>query len=83
MLPIKPYANEAESLAIGDLTIENRIDQVELYGSIQLTRDKAGLEQARQLKQLLDAVVATLEEDKNLPEKISFKPTDKVDNPFK
>jgi hypothetical protein len=83
MSAIAPYANEAETLEIGELTIENRLDQVELYGSIQLTRDKAGLEQARQLKQILDAVVATLEADKHLPDKISFKPTDEVDNPFK
>ena len=79
---IKPYHNEAESLAISDLTVENRVDRVSVYGSIELTRDKAGLEQARALKEVIDAVVAALEAEKSLPDHISIKPTEKVKNPF-
>ena len=82
MSSITPYANEADSLEIGGLTIENRLDQVEVYGDIQLTKDKVGLQQAKALKAVLDAVVQVLEADKNLPEKIEFKPTDEVNNPF-
>ena len=83
MSNFKPFKNEEESLTIDDLTIENRLDRVSLYGSVQLTRDKTGLQHARQLKELVDAVVAALEAEKGLPEHIAVKPTDKVDNPFK
>lgn len=82
MSPIQPYANDADSLEIGELTIENRLDRISMYGAIELTRDKAGLHQARELRQLLDAIVIALETDKNLPENIRYKPTDTVDNPF-
>jgi hypothetical protein len=83
MSPITPYANEADALEIGDLTIENRLDQVSLYGEIQFTKDKQGLRQAKELKSIVDAVVKALEAEKHLPEHITFKPTDQVDNPFK
>jgi hypothetical protein len=83
MSSIKPYTNEADSIEIGDLTIENRLDQVSMYGDIQLTKDKVGLQQAKELKAIIDAVVKALEAEKNLPDHITFKPTDQVDNPFK
>ena len=51
---ISPFANESESLGIGDLTIENRTDRISIYGNIDLTRDKAGLEHARMLKAVLE-----------------------------
>lgn len=82
MPDIIPFANEEDVLEIGDMTIENRLDQVAIYGDLQLTRDKRGLEQARALKAVLDAVVQALETDKELPQQISYTPTDDVDNPF-
>ena len=80
---ISPFANESESLGIGDLTIENRTDRVSIYGSIDLTRDKTGLEHARMLKAVLDKLVQALETEKSLPDKIA--PPDRPDevaNPF-
>ncbi|OGQ55458.1 MAG: hypothetical protein A3J24_03615 [Deltaproteobacteria bacterium RIFCSPLOWO2_02_FULL_53_8] len=77
-----PYKNESESLGIGELTVENRTDRIELYGSLQLTRDKAGLALALSLKELLDATVKALQAE-SLPEKIEGKPEKKVSNPFK
>jgi len=44
------YENEEETFQIDQLTIENRLDRVQVYGSIELTKDKVGLEHARQLK---------------------------------
>jgi hypothetical protein len=79
---ITPYANESESLEIADLTIENRLDRISLYGDLQLTRDKQGLAQAVQLKAILDAVVATLRADPQLPDHVPVTPPDKVKNPF-
>ena len=72
MKTIKPYANESESLNLADLTVENRTDRVQIYGSIHLTRDKTGLEHARVLKRLLDDVVQALENEKSLPDKVTL-----------
>jgi len=82
IMAIKPYQNEEESLVIGDLTVENQLDRVSVYGSIELTRDKAGLQQAKALKEIVDAVVTALEQEKGLPEQVQVKPTETVKNPF-
>ena len=80
---LQPFQNESQSLGIGELTIENRVDQVELYGSLAITRDQAGLRLARELKSVVDATLAALESATDLPEQIALRPTDSVDNPFK
>jgi len=78
---INPFQDESESLQIGGLTIENRVDRVSIYGTIDLTLDKVGLVNARQLKEVLDLTLAELEKSE-LPDKISLAPADTVDNPF-
>ena len=78
---INPFQNESETLQIGDLTIENRFDQVSFFGSLDITRDKMGLGNARQLKGILDLVVVKLEGD-DLPDQVTIEPTDTVKNPF-
>ncbi len=80
---LRPFENESQSITVGELTIENRTDQLELYGSLAITRDRAGLARARELKAVIDATLAQLEGEPDLPELISFRPTDSVDNPFK
>lgn len=80
---LQPFQNESQSIGIGELTIENRLDQLELYGSLSITRDQAGLALARRLKGVLDAALAHLEAATDLPEKIATRPGDSVDNPFK
>jgi hypothetical protein len=82
MANIKAFQNEEESIAIGELTAENRLDRISLYGSLQITRDKAGLKLALELKELIDAAVTALQAEK-LPEHIAVAPSEKVDNPFK
>jgi len=80
---ITPFANEADSVGIGDLTIENQTDQVSIYGSLDLTRDKRGLKNARALKELVDNVVRVLEADKTLLDKLPPpKAPGRVKNPF-
>ncbi len=81
--PLKPFENESDSWSIDQLTIENRVDQLEIYGSLSVTRDKVGLERALRLKDIIDAAVEALQDDAALPDRITFKPTDSVDNPFK
>ena len=83
MPTLQPFQNEADSLGIGEMTIENRLDQLEFYGSLAITRDKRGLQLALELKALLDATVAHLQAAPDLPEAIAPAPTDSLDNPFK
>jgi hypothetical protein len=78
---ISPFKNESECLQIGDLTIENRIDRVSIFGSIDITRDKQGLGVARQLKQILERTLKVLEAA-DLPDQIVLEPTESVKNPF-
>ena len=82
-MKLQPFDNETQSISLGDLTIENRLDQLEIYGSLSITRDQAGLALALQLKQLMDDTVAHLQKAQDLPSQLSPKPTDQVDNPFK
>ena len=80
----RPFADEAVALRIGGLTAENLLDRVSLWGNLDLTRDRAGLQRARELRALLDTVVAALEgEGKALPERIAPpEPPSTVKNPF-
>lgn len=82
MSTFRPFQNEEQSFNIGDLTIENRLDRIEVYGSVQITRDKTGLEHAKALKKLLDAIVSVLE-SAPLPDAITIKPAEVVENPFR
>ena len=83
MSKLSPFADDAASLSIGKLTIENGTDRVALYGTLDLTRDKQGLAHARALKALLDQAVQVLEADKALPDAIPAPAAAKtVTNPF-
>lgn len=70
MPSLDPFADAAASLGIGDLNVENGRDRVALYGGLDLTRDKAGLKRARELKAVLDAVVRHLEAAHDLPDAV-------------
>ncbi len=82
----RPYENEADVLQVSDLNVENRVDRISVFGSVHLTRDKAGLRLATVLKAVLDAVVLKLQEeagDNSLPETIPVPRTAKfVKNPL-
>ncbi|MEZ0171156.1 hypothetical protein [Microvirga sp. TS319] len=83
MPKFQPFSNDSASLNINDLTVENGTDKVAIYGSLDLTRDKEGLQNARALKGLVDAVVKALSQDKDLPDKVQpDEPTQQVKNPF-
>lgn len=76
----KPFDGN-QSVSVGDLTIENAEDKVILYGDLEITRDKAGLENLQKLLSLLESTKKILEKE-NLPDKIENKPTEKIKNPF-
>ncbi len=44
------FADDVASMSIARLTIENGIDRIALCGSLDLTRDRQGLEHARALR---------------------------------
>ena len=77
-----PYANEADVLTIGGLTIENRLDRITVSGDIDLTADQAGLAHASALHRLLGDVVKQLEARKDLPQQLPPPAVATVDNPF-
>ena len=76
-----PFANESDAISIGGLSIENRTDRISIYGSIDITRDRAGLAHAEQLQALFASIVAAMQQQA-LPAAISIKPAEDVDNPF-
>ena len=78
---IKPFQNETETFQIDQLTVENRLDRVQLYGSIEITRDKKGLESASKLKSLLDNIVQTLSAEE-LPDEVVVAQKNTIANPF-
>lgn len=76
-----PYANEADVLHIGGLTVENRLDRITIAGDIDLTLDKAGLADTRALHKLLTDVLAKLEAT-DLPDRLPPPDVQTVSNPF-
>jgi hypothetical protein len=75
------YQNEEETCQIDQLTVENRVGRVQVYGSIELTKDKVGLARARQLKELVERVVKVLS-SQDLPEQVTVEDSKTVKNPF-
>lgn len=82
---LKPFDNDSQATVIAsDFTVENGTDAVTLSGSLELTKDKAGLAHAKALQALLVDVIAHLEGEEDLPEKLARKdnPPAYIQNPF-
>ena len=85
---IDPFANDHQSMQIGELVIENQKDKVIIYGDINLVFDEVGYEQAKQLHELSSKILLAFE-DKSLYSKYESKSKEKddqsdkiIDNPF-
>ena len=78
-----PFADVSSVRTIGALSFENGAQAITLHGSLDLTRDAAGLARARALKRTVDAIVAALEAAE-LPEVVAMTETAPtlVKNPF-
>ncbi|NKG35175.1 hypothetical protein [Acinetobacter junii] len=76
-----PFETGNESSSIYDLTLENQVDCVSLYGNLQITKDQVGLKAAKALQQLINDVVIALEKEE-LPAQIERKPEQEIENPF-
>ena len=78
-----PFADDAKVRQVAGFSIENGTGALALHGSLEITRDRAGLDRARALTALLQSIVACLEAD-DLPAAIAedegAAPT--VRNPF-
>lgn len=78
----KAFENGTESHAIHDLTIENDVDRVSIYGNLQITKDQAGLKVALALQAVMNQLVQQLQSESDLPEHIQNKESDEIGNPF-
>ena len=58
---IDPFANNHQSMQIGELVIENQEDKIIIYGDINLVLDEAGYEQAKQLHELTSRILTSFE----------------------
>lgn len=83
MTSLIPFENETQSINIDELTIENRLDRIELYGALVITRDQIGLQRALEIQSLINATVQSLQEQTDLPQAVEIKPSETIDNPFK
>ncbi|MGO8953654.1 MAG: hypothetical protein ACLPWS_11010 [Rhodomicrobium sp.] len=83
MTNFSPFRNESDAVVLGNLKFENREDHVAIYGSLAITRDRAGLNDANALKELLERIIRELEDQHDLPLTVaSAEPAVKVKNPF-
>lgn len=78
-----PFADESAVRTIGGLAIENGTSRIALHGSLDLTRDVAGLERARALQSAITAIVDALA-GRDLPQAVAevAEATETVKNPF-
>ena len=85
---IEPFANNHQSMQIGDLVIENQTDKVVIYGDIALQLNTIGYEQAQQLHALSGRILQAFTENSDYSKndalsKDNSDATDEtIDNPF-
>ena len=78
-----PFADDAAVRTLGAFSIENGTARIALHGSLDLTRDRAGLARALALRAAVDAIVAALQA-MDLPDAVAEDAPDApmVKNPF-
>ncbi len=68
--PFMAYENDTDGFTTGDLQIKNGINVITIEGTLEMTKDRQGLESALKLKRAVDAAIDALKRDRNLPETI-------------
>lgn len=68
--PFMAYENDTDGFTAGNLKITNGFDSIRVEGTLEITKDRAGLEAALKLKRSVDAAIDALKRDRNLPESI-------------
>lgn len=85
---IDPFANNHQSMQIGELTIENQTDKIIIYGDIDLYLNDVGYEQAKKLHELTSRIIESFKKsDKNTQsderlESSNERSIEDIDNPF-
>ena len=85
---IDPFANDHQSMQIGQLIIENQQDKIIIYGDLDLTLDTIGRQQARQLHELTSKIIQVFDkkvdrvDDDMIKEVKIVENKENVDNPF-
>lgn len=79
---MNPFENESECEAVGNLTLENRVDRITVSGNLDITRDQTGLALALELHEHLAAIIKVLKNDQNLPDVITIVQAEIKPNPF-
>lgn len=59
---ITPFANDSESMQIGELIIENQQDKVIIYGDIDIYRNEQGLDYVKRLHELTGKMLQSLQQ---------------------
>lgn len=75
------FENESDSAAVGDMTVENRLDRVEFYGALTITLDREGEALLAKLESLVAGMRRAFDAQSELPEKIVSKAPGALDNP--
>ena len=80
---IHPFENDEQALTIGDLTIENHFDVVQIFGELSITKCQDGLTQAMAFQLSPHGALAVpnhepLDEIKAH----DMLPSEQIDNPF-
>jgi hypothetical protein len=78
---ISAFQNEEEVVTISNLSIENRLDRIQIHGEIDITKDKIGLENILAIKRQVDCIADFLKHA-DLPEKLEVPEAKVVKNPF-
>lgn len=64
------YENDTDGFTTGELQIKNALDVITIEGTLEITKDRQGLEAALKLKRAIDAAIDALKRDRNLPDSI-------------
>jgi hypothetical protein len=68
--PFMAYENDTDGFTTGELQIKNALDVITIEGTLEITKDRQGLEAALKLKRAVDAAIDALKRDRNLPDSL-------------
>jgi hypothetical protein len=68
--PFMAFENDTDGFATGNLLIQNGIEIITIEGTLEITKDRQGLEAALKLKRVVDTAIDALKRDRNLPDSI-------------
>lgn len=68
--PFMAFENDTDGFITGNLSIQNGIEMIIIEGSLNITKDKEGLEAALKLKRAVDAAIDALKRNRSLQDSI-------------